>query len=630
MRNRLDSGIAFSTGHSYNAIIERHREELSRNPAFLARPLETKNNKFVVAEQGAVDLVVADALSEVRGNPALDTLSLDPSDGGNWPESSPLGSISNQAVTLANAVAAAVQEVRPGTKVAMYAYSQHSPPPSIAVNPNVVVSVATAFLRDGFTFEELMEGWSRQGASLGVRDYLGVWAWSNDLPGRGRATSPAQVAKNIARFFALGARYYTAECNHGFGAGGLGLYTAARCLWDVREATRVDAIREDFLDKSFGQARGAMAKFYGIIDGDASPLLSDHLLGGMYGALAEAYRQTSDEAVIKRIDDLAAYTRYVELFRDYSNAEGEDRRRAFAVLCAYAKRIRSLGMAHTWALLRNQPKRDALAGEGKKTKNTREGLAEFPLPTHEEFLQWVKDGIANHPLLSFQPVSFSADLVPLAAPNGGTHPRGGDAVTLRGENSVFTYLPKGGEITFSARGGELYGDRGPIRIKLYPLLEPLGQSVAEVEVPADKSDHAVKLASSYPGLHRIEIKDGNDQTAITWPVGGLPLAIPSGPESFARLEGRQQMYFYVPKGTRTIAGYSENLTGALVTADGSVSFRFSELKNPGYFDVPVPDGQDGRIWRLEESRGKKLFMTIPPYLSPASESLLVPKEVVSP
>ena len=54
---------------------------------------------------------------------------------------------------------------------ATLAISKHSPPPTIRVHPNVIVSVATSFIQPGYTFEQLVEGWAAKGATLGIRDY---------------------------------------------------------------------------------------------------------------------------------------------------------------------------------------------------------------------------------------------------------------------------------------------------------------------------------------------------------------------------------------------------------------------------------------------------------------------------
>jgi hypothetical protein len=51
----------------------------------------------------------------------------------------PLGSPSDQAVTLANHVAQAVRAAYPGRKVGMNAYNEHSPRRDFDVDPDVVV-----------------------------------------------------------------------------------------------------------------------------------------------------------------------------------------------------------------------------------------------------------------------------------------------------------------------------------------------------------------------------------------------------------------------------------------------------------------------------------------------------------
>ena len=94
-----------------------------------------------------------------------------------------MGSVSDRVLTLANEAAEAINDLGLGEKyVGIYAYSRHSPPPNIKAHPNVVVSVATAFIRGGYSVEELVEGWAAQGAVLGIRDYHDVHTWSRDLP----------------------------------------------------------------------------------------------------------------------------------------------------------------------------------------------------------------------------------------------------------------------------------------------------------------------------------------------------------------------------------------------------------------------------------------------------------------
>jgi hypothetical protein len=152
-RNRATSGIMLNSGHSYLAIMARHRDEFARHPEYLALvDGKRREPKFCIANTGLRRLVVSDALAQFERQPSLDSISCDPSDGGGWcecTECAALGSVSDRALLLANEVATAVNAAQPGRLVGMYAYSAHSPPPSIPAHPEVVISVATSFIRRG-------------------------------------------------------------------------------------------------------------------------------------------------------------------------------------------------------------------------------------------------------------------------------------------------------------------------------------------------------------------------------------------------------------------------------------------------------------------------------------------------
>ena len=50
--------------------------------------------------------------------------------------------------------------------------------------------------------------------------------------------------------------------------------------------------------------------------------------------------------------------------------------------------------------------------------------------------------------------------------------------------------------------------------------------------------------------------------------------------------------------------------------------------NQGYFNIPVPKGQDGTLWELQGSNVNVMLMTVPPYLARNEKELLLPKEVI--
>ena len=144
-------------------------------------------------------------------------------------------------------------------------------------------------------------------------------------------------------------------------------------------------------------------------------------------------------------------------------------------------------------------------------------------------------------------------------------------------------------------------------------------------VPPDGEERTVRLQAKEPGLHRITLNDGGDMTRIAWEPG-TPMTVRSGHDSPARLGGRYHLYFYVPKGTDVVGMYASG-RGDLRDGDGNVLFTF-DGKKANYYSVPVPEGQDGRLWKLHHSSGQRRLMNVPPYLARSAEELLLPREVV--
>lgn len=52
-------------------------------------------------------------------------------------------------------------------------------------------------------------------------------------------------------------------------------------------------------------------------------------------------------------------------------------------------------------------------------------------------------------------------------------------------------------------------------------------------------------------------------------------------------------------------------------------------KKTGYFSIPVPPGQDGRLWKLNRSAHFVVLLTVPACLARNANELLLPREVVA-
>lgn len=85
------------------------------------------------------------------------------------------------------------------------------------------------------------------------------------------------------------------------------------------------------------------------------------------------------------------------------------------------------------------------------------------------------------------------------------------------------------------------------------------------------------------------------------------------------------MYFYVLKRTKIVGGFASG-EGLLVKASGRKVYQFTA--KPGYFSVPVEKGEDGRLWKFQNSAGQRTLMTVPPCLARNAKELLLPAEVV--
>lgn len=652
LRNRVESSFSLNTGHAYGGIIRANREAFAANPGYyglvdgerrLAGQVDGRGNiKFCIGNSALRRLVVDHAVRQVQANPELDSISVDPSDGGNWCECADcadLGTISDRALTLANDVAKAINRLGLGPKyVGLYAYNQHSPPPTVDVHPSVVISVATSFIRGGYTFDELIDGWSASGATLGIRDYHDVFPWSHDLPRKARGGDIEYLQRNIPEQYNKGARFMNSENGDSWGANGLGYWLTPRLLWDIDDANRIDALVEDFLVNAFGTAKDPMRDFYTLLNRDKLIRGNEDLVARLYRHLEAARRATDDSAVHKRLDDLILYTRYLELYHGYRMSKGEQRQEAFECLWRHVYRMKDRMMLSTVAICQRDRFRDKSVSVPEEAawnvpEDANPWKSDRPFDD-DEIAGILAAGIeSNEPTeLDFEPAEFSQHLVPattIGLPETGPGKR---PDTFRGLQTVHTWLPQGRKkLDLKVTGGLIahYRDRGNVKFALHAAEEATLEPVSrDASVPPDGNVRSVLLASPYDGLHTLEWTDGHDMTRVTWP-DDLPFTIRSTLDAPMRLSGRWSLFFYVPKGTAKVAGFTTSTAGKLLDGNGREVLSFADMEQADYFSVAVPDGQDETLWKFENCLGSRMLMTVPPYLAPSAKDLLLPREVVA-
>jgi hypothetical protein len=663
-RNRVrNDGFQLNSGHAYEGIIRAYASEFEAHPEYLCPPEnDQKNPKFRIMNPDLRQLVVRYALKFFETKPHADSVSVDPSDDGGWCEEKLDDrsiSVSDRVLLLANQVAAALTEQYPDKFVAFYAYNYHSPPPNtVRAHPKVIVNVATAFIKGGYTVDQLIECWRKMGVQIfGIREYYSVNTWDRDLPGKSRGSNLDYLTSTIPHFHAMGARLMSAESSDNWAVNGLGYYVASRLLWSVADAKKRDAIIDDFLTQSFGPARGPMAGFYALIDGANRPVLSQDLMGRMYRLLEEATKLTDDPKIQARLDDLTLYTRYVELFRAYQTAQGVERQHAFEQVIRHAYRMRRTMMIYTKGLYRDLVRRD-------KSVTIPEGAAwdvpeaQNPWKSSEPFtaaeLQKMRgEGIARNVLLTWTPVTYSQRLVPLpssattALPDHKAPPPATAVFRDRGQRRFHVWINQASAtLHLNVTGGLIahYRDRGHVKIELYAVDASSERLVDSDEtVPPDGQEHAVVLKTDTPGLYRLEMTDGGDATQVVFEPGEN-VVLEMGREQAPRRFGRWTLYFYVPPGTPVVGGYRTG-AGRIVDAKGQVRYQADRADGADYFTIQtpegpdqddaadhfiiqIPEGSDGQVWRCVGCTGAWRLMTVPPYFAHSPQTLLVPAEVL--
>jgi hypothetical protein len=687
-RNRVTSAVRVSTGHVYGSIIRRHEKVFEQHPEYLAlRDGERGGSKFCIANEELRRLVVDDAVGRIENNPDADAISMDPSDGSGWCECEDcrqMGSVSDRVVLLSNAVAEAINELGYGEKyVGIYAYNVHSPPPSVDVHPNVIVSIATAFIKGGYSFEELIEGWSKRAEIIGIRDYHDVHTWTQCMPCRARGGRIRYLTERIPYYYEKGARLMNSEASDSWGANGLGFYLTTRLLWDVDAAEKVDALVEDFLIKAFGRAHEPMGAFYRLISRKPEGIrTNEDLVACMYQHLAEARRLAENPKVLARLEELILYTRYVELYFAFGDADGRTaRKKAAQKAYRHAYRMQDTMLIHIVGLFRYLRRRkigvpsDANPGrlsvdKALKRKKSEADLEEEKLDdlmggvrgsggqggmdseveaigrkmhavdlddwkserrfTEEEIAGILEAGLKNNERDNpgFEPVSYSTDLVPAADLDLEDVKRAPDN-NYRSRNTMYTWFGReNGKLILEVTGGKIYdGVMGDVDMRLLWVGGGEEKVVREMAVPPDGETHKVVFESPHKGLHRLEWNDHGDMTHIDWPPG-QPMSFRAGAEDAQSPRHRWIRYFYVPRGTKVVGGFATRNNGAMFDGSGRKVFDFRRMEGADYFSVPVREGEDGRLWKFHRGTGTRRLMTVPPYMARDETELLLPREVV--
>ncbi len=672
VRNRAVSGFSVRSGHAWQFIIRRHRDVFDENPEYLAlvdgQRGGGRGDKFCVSNEELRELVVRDAIDRIDED--TDSISMDPSDGGDFCECDQcanIGSISDQVVFLANEVAEAINNLGFDHEkyVGMYAYNHHSPPPTIDVHPNVIVSLESTHIRGGYTLDEMLDGWGDRANLLGKRECYGRTVSSSGwLPGRQRPSNLPYLIRTITSWNERGVRFMLAPSNNNWGGTGHGRYLAARMLWDTSEGERADEIIEEFLQNCFGPAASAAARYYEAVDGStADPYVPgrtmpvDERVALMYDSLAEAWEQSEGlDEVRRRVQDLILSTRYVDLWLRIGSQE------EFDEFVSFVTRIRERAIVDCVNMFRFLNRSvvnrrddidwpDGVGRSGPVEEEYRTKAQQGVELSTDEIAFILQDGMERHPLrvVDVEADDFGDDLIPggfePGAPRGEPLIRGREG--NRGNMVLYLWAGDGGlpDLYFST--GHCWTGRGPLRLA---LSDGDGNTVQETDVhyPPDvgrrRSVNAedwrdmegtmkVQFDVPQPGLYRLEVT--NTDQGFFWgyePRENAGLVIRADEDVPVRRQWLDRHYFYVPRGVSEIvvAGSLRERFASWIDPKGN-DIDWDEVKvQDGFTFVPVPEGMDGRIWsfRTRNDRPELRFLNVPGFLAYSPCELLVPREVL--
>ncbi len=666
VRNRAASDFQLATSHAYQDIVRRNQAVFDAHPEYLALvDGERRGNKMCISNPDLRALVAHYAEGLLLADPELDSVSLEPSDGGDWCECADceaLGSPSNRAVVLANEVAAAINALGLGPKyVGMYAYNWHSPPPTIDVHPNVIVSLEDTHLRYGTTLGAMLTGWGARAHWLGRREAYARSSSSDSgfLPGGSRASDLSYIQQTLPYWHDRGVRFLKGGGNAHWGMNGIGYYLAARMLWDVAAAEEQDTLLDEFLGHSFGPAAEAMRGYFTAINRATEVawvpglrLPVEQRIGRMYQALAAARPLAPDDAVRTRIDDLILYTRFVDLYQQ-ARASQED----FDALVTHIWRSRKRNMIDVINTLVYVDRFIVEAldhvvwgeGGGSTSPAYRHRQHEDEPFSAEEMGFILMNGVAAYPVIEVKVdvVDFGPGLIPagfdaaMAVPRGypsfyGSEGHRGDLVLELWSDDLD--LPV---LYFSA--GHCWSGRGPLRWTLHAQdgrVIQVGDIPADVDPPrqsvsggeawlAAPFTRALALVVPEPGVYRLVVT--NTDQGYFWdyePRAGAGLVIRADTVAPVRSQWLSRHYFYVPKGVDEIHLWGELREGRhdWIRPDGETVPVEEVCRLHGFTLIPVPQGMDGQVWSFNSrhSRPELRFLNVPGLLAYHPGELVVP------
>jgi len=244
-----------------------------RNPSMT---YEGRGCQFCTTNPDAVRTYIENCIAFLKENPEVDVIYPAPNDGGRWCECAECRkrSVADNYMAFDNALAEAVEKVRPDIRIVHLAYANHlEPPEQVRPRKNVDIDFAPWGRDFAYPFDSphtreayrtALLKWVRIARECGNRIYIHCKFMR--LYGVGPCLLPLKVIPTDMKYFkkigVAGFDYPMAM--GGWWAKSLNAYAVAQFSWDAE--TDMDALVADFFDKYYGPAAQDARKVYELVD----------------------------------------------------------------------------------------------------------------------------------------------------------------------------------------------------------------------------------------------------------------------------------------------------------------------------------------------------------------------------
>ncbi|MFB8395699.1 hypothetical protein [Streptomyces yangpuensis] len=559
-------------------------------------------------------------------------------------------------------------------RATFYSYNFHDVPPGFNLGDSRLrVMVA------GFAKHRGLGKWKAFRTRLDIVKALQVWlpkpsadyrilsnAYYNDWTMSGLPAladfSPTAISEDYSTYYDAGVRAMAIETDFNFGKFGLGYYLTAKKLWNpAMSARQLDAIRDQWLQRSFGNAWRTMKEYYDFLLAPNYPVNSTSSWGHAIQLIADADSQipAAEAAVKSRIDDLKQYWYYYFLYDTgkMNNTAPETREFVWKGQMAY--------MNAMYALMRRvYGSTDAAAVAGPATSS---GPAHYAAVETASWWQQVRAhwpevnvdrfddatladgtpaiGIDQNDLTLVDefvwPGSYGQFLYNAGYQTSGvflTHAnQGGQTIGFK------LWWPKLGESAFAPRNVYYGVERwNPSGLSWEAVLDQSTTAQPSVDMPTYR---LVQAAISAPtaGIFRFSLGYAGNVARLAPLTYDIDASHSTGrsPHTYFKLaSGLTQLpvYSYIPKGTHSLDldvwDHSGNkklrIYSALLSKNPSAPYRDVDISAMKTHRIPLQPGEDGTITRISGNGFAFPYLhSVPQLWAMSPAELMVPRAIAA-